>query len=132
GSLPADWMSLKDDRVAPAAGFAPAFSFNAVRVPLYMAWAGLGEREQYAPFMALVKRTRGALAIVDVATGKDLGPFEEDAIGAIGALVACVYESAKAPRMMLTSHAHENYYPATLHMLTLVAMRMRYASCLPS
>jgi len=132
GPLPADWMSLKDDKVAPAAGFAPAFSYNAVRVPLYMAWAGLGEREQYAPFMALVKRTHGALAMIDVTTGKDLGPFGGDAIGAIGALVACVYEGAKAPRMMLASHAHENYYPATLHMLTLVAMRMRYASCLPS
>ena len=132
GALPADWISLKDEKVTPAAGFAPAFSYNAVRVPLYMAWAGLGEREQYAPFMGLVKRTRGALAMVDVATGKDLGPFGEDAIGAVGALVACVYESAKAPGVMLVSHAQENYYPATLHMLALVAMRTRYASCLPS
>ncbi len=129
-ALPPDWISLKDSRVAPAAGFPPEFSYNAVRVPLYLAWAGIGEREQYAPFMAIVARTRGALAVVDVLTGKDVGAFGDTGIGAIGALVACVYEGAKAPREMLASHANENYYPATLHMLALIATQMRYASCL--
>lgn len=129
-ALPPDWMSLKDGKVAPAAGFPPQFSYNAVRVPLYLAWAGIGEREQYAPFMAMVARTRGALAIVDVATAKDISAFGESGIGAIGALVACVFEGAKTPREMLASHADENYYPATLHMLALIATQMRYASCL--
>jgi endoglucanase len=129
-ALPPDWMSLKDWKYAPAQGFPPQFSYNAVRVPLYLAWAGIGEREQYAPFMSLVARTRGALSIVDVSTGKNVSSFGETGIGAIGALTACVVEGAKAPSLMLASHADENYYPATLHMLALVAMQMRYPSCL--
>ncbi|QGM48173.1 cellulase [Methylocystis heyeri] len=129
-ALPPDWMSLKDWKYAPAQGFPPQFSYNAVRVPLYLAWAGIGEREQYAPFMALVVRTRGALSIVDVATGKDIGSFGETGIGAIGALTACAFEGSKAPPQLLASHSDENYYPATLHMLALVAMQMRYPSCL--
>ncbi len=131
-ALPPDWISLKDDKVAPAVGFPAAFSYNAVRVPLYLAWAGLGERVQYAPFMALVARTRGALAIVDVATGKDVGSFGDGGIGAIGALIACAFEGAKAPSMIFASRPDENYYPATLHLLSLLAFQMRYPSCLRS
>jgi endoglucanase len=70
-ALPADWLSLKDWKARPADGFPAQFGYDAVRVPLYLAFAGLGERAHYEPFMALVKRTRGALAIVDVTTGKD-------------------------------------------------------------
>jgi len=129
-ALPPDWISLKDWKAKPADGFAPQFAYNAVRAPLYLAWAGVGEGEHYAPFMELVRRTRGNLAIVDVTTGKDVGGFGEGGVGAIGALVACVWEGAKSPPEMLTSHADENYYPATLHMLALIAMQMRHPSCL--
>jgi endoglucanase len=129
-ALPPDWISLKDWKYAPAQGFPPQFSYNAVRVPLYLAWAGIGEREQYAPFMSLVVRTRGALAIVDVTTGKDIGSFGESGVGAIGALTACVFEGSKAPPQLMASRGDENYYPATLQILALVAMQMRYPSCL--
>ena len=129
-TLPADWIALEDWKVRPAEGFPPLFSYNAVRIPLYLAWAGLGEREQYAPFIAWAARGRGAPAIVDVASGRDVGSFGEAGIGAIAALVACVVEGTKLPADFAASHANENYYPATLHMLALVAAQMRYASCL--
>lgn len=129
-ALPADWMSARDGKLRPADGFAPQFAYNAVRVPLYLAWAGLGEREQYAPFMELVKRTRGSMAIVDVTTGKEIGKFGDSGIGAIGALTACVVEGAKPPPQFYVSHASENYYPATMHMLALIAAQMRHAACL--
>lgn len=130
-TLPPDWMSLKGGRLAPAEGFPPQFAYNAVRVPLYMGWAGLGEREQYAPFMALVKKTRGALAIVDVTTDAVAGGFENAGLGAIGALVACVVEGAKAPAQIYALAPSDPYYPATLHLLALLALQMRYRACLP-
>ena len=129
-SLPADWIALKDAKAKPADGFPAQFGYNAVRIPLYLAWAGIGEREHYAPFMALVQRSRGAMGIVDVNAGKDAGSFGESGIGAIGALTACVWEGAKAPPDMTASHAAENYYPATLHMLALIAMQTRHPACL--
>jgi endoglucanase len=127
---PPDWMSLKDGKVKPAEGFPAQFSYNAVRVPLYMAWAGVGKREQYEPFIALVKKTRGAMAIVDVANGAELDRFGGAGIGAVGALTACVVEGAKAPPQLLVLSPSDYYYPATLQMLSLIAMQMRYESCL--
>jgi endo-1,4-beta-D-glucanase Y len=129
-ALPPDWMSLKDWTYKPADGFPAQFSYNAVRVPLYMAWAGIGEREQYEPFMALVKRTRGAMSIVDVANGVEIGKFGDAGIGAVGALTACVVEGSKAPQQLFMLAPADNYYPATLQMLSLIAMQMRYGSCL--
>lgn len=129
-TLPPEWMSLKDWTAKPAEGFPAQFSYNAVRVPLYMAWAGIGEREQYEPFMALVKRTRGAMAIVDVTNGVEVGKFGDSGIGAIGALTACVVEGSKAPSQLFMLDPSDNYYPATLHILSLIAMQMRYGSCL--
>lgn len=130
-ALPPDWLSLKDWQAKPADGFPAQFAYNAVRAPLYMAWAGVGEREQYEPFMALVKRSRGAMAIVDVASGADVGRFGDSGVGAIGALTACVVEGAKAPAQIYALAPGDNYYPATLHLLSLIAMQTRYARCLP-
>lgn len=129
-TLPPDWMSLKNWEAKPAEGLAPHFAYNAVRVPLYLAWAGVGEREQFAPFMALVKRTKGAMAIVDVTSGAEVGKFGDSGIGAIGALTACVFEGSKAPQQIFTPNAADNYYPATLHLLALIAMQMRHGACL--
>jgi endo-1,4-beta-D-glucanase Y len=129
-SPPADWLALKDWKVRPAAGFPPLFSYNAVRVPLYMAWAGLGESEQYAPFAAWAARSRGSPPIVDVTSGRDVGVFGETGIGAVASLVSCVVEGTKLPANFAASHPNENYYAATLHMLAVVAAQMRYASCL--
>ncbi len=129
-TLPPEWMSLKDWSTKPAEGFPAQFSYNAVRVPLYMAWAGVGEREAYEPFMALVKRTRGAMAIVDVVNGVEVGKFGDAGIGAIGALTACAVEGSKAPSQLFMLSPTDNYYPATLHLLSLLAMQMRYGSCL--
>lgn len=129
-TLPPDWLSLKDGSPKPADGFPAQFSYNAVRVPLYMAWAGIGEREEYEPFMALVRKTRGSLAIVDVTNGVEVGKFGDAGVGAIGALTACVVEGSKAPSQLFMLSPSDNYYPATLHLLSLIAMQMRYASCL--
>ena len=129
-ALPPDWMSLKGGSPKPADGLPSHFAYNAVRIPLYMAFAGIGEREQYEPFMALVKQTRGSLAIVDTANGATAGKFGGEGVGAVGALVACVVEGARAPGQLFTLAAADDYFPATLQLLSLIAMQMRYASCL--
>jgi endoglucanase len=43
--LPADWVQVPraGGPVRPATGWPPRFSYDAVRVPLYLAWAGLGQ-----------------------------------------------------------------------------------------
>lgn len=42
-SLPADWVQIDGShgRPQPAQGWAPRFSYDAVRIPLYLSWAGM-------------------------------------------------------------------------------------------
>jgi endoglucanase len=50
--LPADWTRLAPDgTVALAPGFAPRFSWDAIRVPLLLAWGGRSDADLYAPFV---------------------------------------------------------------------------------
>lgn len=129
-TLPADWIALEGWRARPAEGFAPEFAYNAVRIPLYLAWAGVGERAHYAPFLAWAQRAKAAPPIVDVASGKEVGQFGGSGIASIAALVACVVDGAKLPADFAAPKADEDYYPATLHLLALLAAQMRYSSCL--
>lgn len=43
--LPPDWIAVSrfDGRVSPAQGWPPRFAYDAVRIPLWLGWAGLGD-----------------------------------------------------------------------------------------
>ena len=56
--LPTEWISLHDGDPRPADGFPKQFAYNAIRIPLYIAWAGLGQREIYMPFVLLWQKPR--------------------------------------------------------------------------
>lgn len=71
--LPTDWVDLgAEGAVAPAAGRPPRFGFDALRVPLYLAWAG--RRARLAVFQALwrpyLQQKRPPPAWIDVVTGE--------------------------------------------------------------
>jgi endoglucanase len=127
-NLSSDWIAAKDDKWAPAAGFPRAFSYNAIRIPLYMAMAGVGDRATYAPFVALWSRDP-ALAPVDVDTGRRGAPFGDHDYDAVARLTLCVTEQTPLSPEFFTATSNESYYPTTLHMLAIVAAHMRYASC---
>jgi endoglucanase len=127
--LPAEWVSLKGGVSKPADGFPPQFGYNAIRIPLYLAWAGIGEREHYEPFVNWATRYRGR-SIIDVSTGREAGSFAEGGYGAVGSLALCAVENRALGRDALVSRTPENYYPATLRLLTILAAQMRFPSCL--
>jgi endoglucanase len=52
--LPPDWLLLAKSTATVAEGFEPVYGYNAVRIPLYMAWAGIEPAEYYASFRRLV------------------------------------------------------------------------------
>jgi len=51
--LPPDWLLLGPDLMSLPQGFELVYGYNAVRVPLYLAWAGIEPSEYYAPFRQL-------------------------------------------------------------------------------
>ena len=127
--LPSEWVSLKGGAAKPADGFPPQFGYNAIRIPLYLAWAGIGEREHYDPFMTWATRYRGR-SIIDVSTGREAGSFAEGGYGAVGSLTQCAVEGRALDRDAVIARAPENYYPATLRILSILAAQMRFPSCL--
>jgi endoglucanase len=128
--LPGDWTALRDGTPKAAQGFPNAFAYNAIRVPLYLALAGIGEREHYEPFAAWARHRRGQATIVDLASGRDVETYGESGYAAVPALTLCVTDEQTVPAELRTSSPSENYYPATLRALALIALQMRYPSCL--
>ncbi|MCF4124836.1 glycosyl hydrolase family 8 [Methylobacterium sp. SyP6R] len=130
-ALPTEWISAKDEGLRPADGFPPLFSYNAIRIPLYLAWAGVGRPEDYAPFRTLwggIDRER--LPIVDTRDGRPVEWLTEPGYTALPALVACAQDGTPFPESLRSVQDGQNYYPTTLHLLALVAARMRYPQCL--
>lgn len=48
-SLPPDWLRL-GDKLEPAEGFPPRFGYDAVRIPLYLLWAGRDSAQLMQPY----------------------------------------------------------------------------------
>ena len=128
--LPTEWTSLRDTTPRPADGFPQRFSYNSIRIPLYIAWAGLGQREIYAPFVEIWRDNgRGKMPIVDASTGKPTDWLTEKGYTAIAGLTACAANGTPFSMDERRVHSNENYYAVTLNLLALVAGHMRYASC---
>ncbi|MBV1705911.1 MAG: cellulase [Hyphomicrobiales bacterium] len=128
--LPAEWESIKGDKLAPAPGFPAEFAYNALRIPLYMAFAGVGERADYQPFATLWDMNSGPLSVISLTSGTAIRSMGEPGYSAIAALVQCVVSGASFPNNVRVFYPLQNYYPATLQMLSLLAAHLRYPSCL--
>ncbi len=126
--LPSDWISLRGDQPRPADGFPRQFSYNAIRIPLYMAWAGVGDHDHYSAFQAWAQRSRG-LATVNVESGMDADRLSERGYSAIGALLACAVERKPVGPEFRSIRESDNYYSVTLQLLAMAAANMRYNSC---
>lgn len=124
--LPTDWIALGGGKVAPASGFAPTFAYNAVRVPLYLAWARAGQRGHLAPYAAAWETAPPA--VIDVVSNRAHEPLDAPGYRAVAALVRCSLDGERLPED-LRGAALDLYYPSTLKALAIVAVRQRYPEC---
>lgn len=68
--LPPDWLRVDDGPIRPADGFPPRYSFDAVRIPLYLVWGGITDKETLGPFLSFwsAPSPHGVPAWVDLKT----------------------------------------------------------------
>jgi endo-1,4-beta-D-glucanase Y len=68
--LPPDWLHVGNDSVGPADGFPPRYGFDAVRIPLYLVWGGITDKETLGPFLSFwsAPNPHGVPAWVDLKT----------------------------------------------------------------
>lgn len=126
--LPTDWISLRGERPRPADGFPRQFSYNAIRIPLYLAWAGVGDEDHYSAFQAWAQRPRG-LATINIESGQDADRLSERGYSAISALLACALDRKPVGPEFRAVRDNEHYYSVTLQLLAMAAANMRYGSC---
>lgn len=118
--LPADWVTLNTDgKMTPADGWPPRFSFDAVRIPLYLRWARIDGRAM-APFRLYWQRfTREKTpAWVNVTTGEQA---EYPLTGGMMAIrdITLGQDKLVSDRLLV----EEDYYSASLHLLAWWAIR---------
>ncbi len=134
--LPPDWLEL--DAVAgatnarPADGFAPRYGFDAVRVPLYLVWSGVGGTalDPYRAFWAAYDDAAFVPAWLDLNTGEAAPYAMSQGVAAIADLVRGL--DATAPPSLPDLAPGEPYYSASLLLLARLAQRELLASVEPA
>jgi endoglucanase len=125
--LPAEWVSLAR-MPAPAEGFDAEFAYNSVRIPLYLARAGITDK-------ALLSRLQegmtfnGAPATIDLTTGKPKAALSDAGYRIVNDVVACVVNGTRLPESAL-QFSPALYYPSTLQLLGLAFVGEKHPECL--
>lgn len=124
-----DWVSLARDRfLAPAKGFKAASSYDAVRIPLYMALGGRVPSGYFAAFDDAW--ADGAPSDVDLGDGRSRQIMPDPGYRAIAAVAACAARGAPLPDQIRQFRTTTTYFASTLHLLALAAVRENYPECL--
>jgi endoglucanase len=117
--LPPDWLLLVNPLV-PDPTRPQRYGYEAVRIPLYLGWAGLATPQRMAPFRAFWGSFRCENYLPAWTN------FSDDSIDSFGASpgmrdIRDWIESGRAPRIDLKTLAQSGYYSATLAALVQVA-----------
>lgn len=128
--LPSDWISVRTGKPAPAQTFPARFSYNAIRIPLYLAWAKITDPNLLRSFARLwnEKLNLGPFE-TELASGSALASFGGTGFKAVVATAKCALHHDKLDPSLRKVEA-ETYYSTTLHILSLIALQERYPECL--
>ena len=127
--LPSNWISLAGKAPEPARDFPTVFGYDAIRIPLYLAWGRPDDVNRLARFSAALGRGDRPPAVIDVTSGTPSEPFGGDGFKAIAALVECLVRGSKMPRELLQVPSG-SYYPTSLHILALIATQDVRPACM--
>lgn len=115
--LPTNWISLAREDAAPAASFPRVFGYDAIRIPLYLAW---GSHRDAAAALA------PGDSAVEVDSGNNTEPLSDPDYKAIAALATCASAREAAAGEPYNGRF---YYPATLYLLSRLAMTEIAPTC---
>ncbi len=128
--LPSDWQSVAGAQPAPAKKFPALFGYNAIRLPLYLAWrGGDASRRALRRFVGLWRGKGVDPVIIDVNTGSAGQAFDGAGYRLVLALARCASIGQPIDGDLLRSRDHF-YYPDTLRLLSLAVIQERFVQCL--
>lgn len=126
--LPPDWLAI-GDTPKPAEGFPAEFSYNALRIPLYLMRAQDGDMELLRRLRDGIAGANGGVALVDLETGAVKEELMDAGYRIIQAFAGCVLDGTTLPED-LRLFEPTVYYPSTLHLLSLAGIREAHPQCL--
>ncbi len=126
--LPADWVSLAS-QAKPAKGFPAEYGYNAVRIPLYLARAGVADRMLLTWLAEATTVSPAATGTFDVATGQVKDTLTDPGYRLINHMVACVVDGTKLPDDVRRFEP-VLYYPSTLQLLSMAFIAEKHPECL--
>ncbi len=118
--LPPDWLGLKDKPVLPD-HHPPVFGYNAVRIPLYLLWAGYQEADLFEPYLAFWNHTDDFMPAWTNLRNNCMDSY--DAPPGFKAIHALIRKQIKHQWWRLPSASKDdNYYSASLTLLSRLAL----------
>ncbi|SMO65863.1 glycosyl hydrolase family 8 [Paracoccus laeviglucosivorans] len=129
-----DWIALTaQGKAAPPANFSQNSGYEAIRVPLFALWSGQPGSpavQNFAQAAASGAPGDASPVVFDLTTRAVVEASSHAGYGAVAALSSCASSSAfgSAMRPFTTD---QPYYPATLHLMALVAQATQFPKCVP-
>ncbi|MEI6415507.1 MAG: glycosyl hydrolase family 8, partial [Pseudomonadota bacterium] len=119
--LPPNWLTV-GETLTPANDFKPLYGYDALRVPLYLSWAGLANAERLKPFLDYWAWFDGARFLPAWTRLDDDSIDSYPAAPGILAIVALARRVAGQPSPALPPlNEGQDYYSASLLLLTRLA-----------
>lgn len=122
--LPPDWLQIGKGPMAPADKFPPRYSFDAVRIPLYLVWGGITDKDLMEPFISFwsAPHPNGVPAWVDLKTNA-VAPYAwSTGVASIGQIAAPATSAAGGtPAGLPLPGPKDGYYSWSLSLLARVA-----------
>jgi endoglucanase len=128
--LPSDWQSVESASTAPAKKFPALFGYNAIRLPLYLAWRGGDASRRALRRFANLWRGKGGPGpfVIDVNTGAAGQTLDGAGYRLAIALARCAALGQPIDGGLLMSR-DPLYYPATLRLLSIAVIQERFPQC---
>lgn len=133
GPVP-DWITLTPEGpTSPPEKFSPRSGYEAIRVPLFALWGDRAEAPSVTSFSRAIAQAgpqSGAVTVFDPVTQEVLEHSSHLGYAAIAALASCA-TSNRVGSLVPAFSDTQPYYPATLHLMTLVVQATVFPRCVP-
>jgi endoglucanase len=115
--VPPDWLSLGQRTLSPAGGFNARFGYDAIRIPLYVFWANAATPERLGAVAKAWPVELSHITLID------------PGYRALADIAHCAASNRPYPDEFYQFRKNQNYYPATLHVLSIIAATIQGGSC---
>ncbi|ETW10658.1 cellulase [Roseivivax marinus] len=132
GGVVPDWVEIAQGELIEPEGFSYDSGFEAMRLPLFLIWSGLGDHpavKRYADAQA--RAPEGTVAtVINRSSGDIVSTSREAGYKSIAALSACTANNRIGSEIPPYAE-NEPYYPSTLQLFAMIAQATASPMCIP-